>query len=102
MNLLRRSSWLGPLFFAVLTICLPLIGLNNYWQREMIQIAIYYLLASSLNVVLGYGGEVAVGQVAVMAAGSYTAAILFEHGHADLVPAMLIAIAAGVVLSLAT
>ncbi|MCU1343771.1 MAG: branched-chain amino acid transporter substrate-binding protein, partial [Acidimicrobiia bacterium] len=102
MSLLRRSSWLGPLFFAALIICLPLLGLNNYWQREMIQIAIYYLLASSLNVVLGYGGEFAVGQVAVMAAGAYTAAILFEHGYVDLVPAMLIAIAAGIVLSLAT
>ena len=48
----------------VIVALLPLIGLNDYWQREIILIGIYTLLCSGLNLSFGYAGELALGQVA--------------------------------------
>ena len=55
----------------VIVALLPLIGLNDYWQREIILIGIYTLLCSGLNLSFGYAGELALGQVAVFAAGAF-------------------------------
>jgi branched-chain amino acid transport system permease protein len=94
--------WIFPVAFAVVVMLLPTLGLSAYWQRQAVQMAIYFLLASSLNLVLGYAGEFALGQVAIMASGAYVTAILFNHGHRELLLAMALAVFAGLVISLAT
>ncbi|GGM75287.1 ATP-binding cassette domain-containing protein [Dactylosporangium sucinum] len=77
----------------VLVAALPSLGLGFYWQRQVMLIAVYTLLCSGLNLSFGYAGELALGQVAVFASGAYVAAILFNHGHTDILLALLVATA---------
>ncbi|WP_238005491.1 branched-chain amino acid ABC transporter ATP-binding protein/permease [Dactylosporangium sp. AC04546] len=77
----------------VIVAALPSLGLDFYWQRQVMLIAVYTLLCSGLNLSFGYAGELALGQVAVFASGAYVAAILFNHGHTDILLAFLVATA---------
>jgi len=79
----------------VLVAALPYLGIDFYWQRQVMLIAVYTLLCSGLNLSFGYAGELALGQVAVFASGAYVAAILFNHGHTDI----LLAFAAAILLA---
>jgi branched-chain amino acid transport system permease protein len=76
----------------VIVALLPLIGLNDYWQREIILIGIYTLLCSGLNLSFGYAGELALGQVAVFAAGAYISGILYNDGYTDILLGVLVAV----------
>lgn len=77
--------------FGVIAL-LPFLGLDFYWQRQIMLIAVYTLLCSGLNLSFGYAGELALGQIAVFAAGAYTAAILFNQGYTDILLAFVIAV----------
>lgn len=71
---------------------LPALGLNSYWQRQLVLIAIYTLLCSGLNLSFGYAGELALGQVAIFAVGAYTSAILYNNGYTDIIVAFFAAV----------
>lgn len=71
---------------------LPYLGLDFYWQRQIMLIAVYTLLCSGLNLSFGYAGELALGQIAVFAAGAYTAAILYNNGYTDILLAFVVAV----------
>jgi branched-chain amino acid transport system permease protein len=91
---LRSVMLETPLFVFVgfvLAAALPYLGLDFYWQRQVMLIAVYTLLCSGLNLSFGYAGELALGQVAVFASGAYAAAILFNHGHTDILLAFAVA-----------
>jgi branched-chain amino acid transport system permease protein len=80
-------------------LALPWLGMNAYRMREVILIAILSLIVSGLNTSLGYGGELAVGQVALYAVGAYAAAWLaVRHGVTDIAVCMLLAVAAVMVV----
>lgn len=97
---LTLSTPLVAVLVFVVVIELPLFGLDPYWQRQVMLIAVYTLICSGLNLSFGYAGELALGQVAIFAAGAYIAAILYNHGHTDILLAMLLAIAAAAVAGL--
>ena len=60
---------------------LPALGLvGPYRERQILLAAIYAMVVAGFNVSFGYGGQLALGQVAVFAGGAYTAAILHSHG----------------------
>lgn len=81
----------------------PLVGLNDYWARTLILIAILSLQVSGLNIVLGYAGELAVGQVFLYATGAYIAGYLgVSHGIASVPVVIGCAIAGAVVVGLFT
>lgn len=77
-------TWVFPLVCGVLVLVAPQLGLSFSNQRQVILIAILTLLVSGLNLSLGYAGELALGQVAVYAAGAYLAGYLGAHGHTDI------------------
>ena len=92
---LQKLATQGPLpaiIIFIVVALLPAAGLDSYWQREIILIAIYTLLCSGLNLSFGYAGELALGQVAVFAAGAYVSAILFNHGYTDILLGFLVAV----------
>jgi branched-chain amino acid transport system permease protein len=70
------QGWRPVLMVAVLALvlALPWLGMDAYRMRQVILIAILSLIVSGLNTSLGYGGELAVGQVALYAVGAYVAA----------------------------
>ncbi|MBS0642278.1 MAG: branched-chain amino acid ABC transporter ATP-binding protein/permease, partial [Proteobacteria bacterium] len=56
-------------------LALPLFA-NDYWAVIGARAAVYWVLVAGLNLVVGYGGQLAIGWVALLTLGSYTAAVL--------------------------
>ncbi|GII66184.1 branched-chain amino acid ABC transporter permease [Sphaerisporangium krabiense] len=102
--LLHRYRPLGVVLLLALLLIAPTAGLlNGYWSRTVMLIAILSLLVSGLNVVLGYAGELAMGQVALYAVGAYVAGYLgVELGMTNVLFSLLGATLAAVVVGLIT
>jgi branched-chain amino acid transport system permease protein len=83
------------LFAAALS--LPLFA-NDYWAVIAARAAVYWVLVGGLNLVVGYGGQLAIGYVALLTLGAYTSSILVARF--DLNPFLSYA-AAGVVGAIA-
>jgi branched-chain amino acid transport system permease protein len=64
-------------FLAVLAaaLILPLLG-NDYWALIGTRMAIYWVLVSGLNLVVGFAGHLAIGYVALLTLGAYTTSVL--------------------------
>ena len=66
----RPLPWyLVPLAGAVIVIFLPFLGADAFVTLQVMLIAVMSMIVSSLNLSLGYAGELALGQVAVYAVG---------------------------------
>jgi len=63
------------LLIFLLACALPLAG-DNYWTVIATRAAIYWVLVSGLNLIVGYGGQLAIGWVALLTLGAYTASVL--------------------------
>ncbi|GAA5078395.1 branched-chain amino acid transport system permease protein [Thermocatellispora tengchongensis] len=87
-----------------LLLAAPAAGLiDAYWARTVMLIAILSLLVSGLNVVLGYAGELALGQVALYAVGAYVAGYIgVGLGATDVFLALGAAVLAAVAVGLVT
>ncbi len=65
------------LFFLVLLCCsIPLWAKDQYQIHIASLIAIYWVLVSGLNLVVGYAGQLSIGHVGLLSIGSYAFAIL--------------------------
>ena len=77
--------------------------MTNYLTQISIFISVYLLLASSQNLVLGFGGLFSIVQAALYGVGAYTAALIVLRAHApfplDLVGAFAVSCAIGAVLA---
>lgn len=66
---------------AVLVIAvLPYLLHTQYWEGILVVCAMNVLLALSLNLVLGYAGQLNLGQSAFFAIGAYVNTLLVKHG----------------------
>jgi branched-chain amino acid transport system permease protein len=54
---------------------LPFVA-NDYWAVIGARAAVYWILVAGLNLVVGYGGQLAIGWVALLTLGAYTTSIL--------------------------
>jgi branched-chain amino acid transport system permease protein len=74
----------------------------NYLAQISIFISVFLLLATSMNLVLGFGGLFSIVQAALYGVGAYTAAILILRLHAplplDLIAAFVVSCLVGAVL----
>ena len=77
----------APAFRSVLSQVAPLIGVfalatllpfvsNDYWALIGTRAAIYWVLVAGLNLVVGFGGHLAIGYVALLTLGAYATSIL--------------------------
>lgn len=69
----RRASPFLLLF--VIALALPFLH-NAYWTVIATRAAIYWILVSSLNLIMGYAGELAIGYAALLTLGAYTSSVL--------------------------
>ena len=69
---LRSLPYLGLL---VLGVAIALSG-NGYWSVIATRASVYWVLVAGLNLVVGFAGQLAIGYVAVLAVGAYTASAL--------------------------
>jgi len=88
---LRRS--LPWLILTLAALALPFSG-NDYWAVIAARAAIYWVLVAGLNLVVGFAGQLAIGYVALLTLGAYTASILVAR--LDLNPFLALAAAGAV------
>jgi branched-chain amino acid transport system permease protein len=99
--LLRRAGYVG----AVLVIAiLPLLFTDTYWRTNLIVCALNIMLAIGLDFVLGYAGQLNLGQSAFYGLGAYVSTLLIMRLGVPFWIAFAAAVAfaglAGVLLSL--
>ncbi len=70
---MQRALPYVALFGAALL--LPLFC-NDYWAVIGARAAVYWVLVGGLNLVVGFGGQLAIGYVALLTLGAYTASVL--------------------------
>ena len=73
----RKATFFG---LALVLLALPFITQSNYLLRLLNLSLIFALLSISLNIVLGYAGQIALGHAAFFGIGAYTAALITAGG----------------------
>jgi ABC-type branched-subunit amino acid transport system ATPase component/ABC-type branched-subunit amino acid transport system permease subunit len=96
-NLRTWFTTLAP-FAGLLAIAmiLPFVS-NDYWALIGTRAAIYWVLVSGLNLVVGFAGHLAIGYVALLTLGAYTTSVLVAGNVMPPVPVFLALIVAGCV-----
>ncbi len=88
---------------AAMVLAVPL-GFNEFWVVIGTRAAIYWILVSGLNLAVGFGGQLAIGYVALLTLGAYTSAILVERlglsPYLALVAAAAVGAISGVIVGL--
>jgi len=79
------APFLGIIALALL---LPLVG-NDYWALIGTRMAIYWVLVSGLNLIVGFAGHLAIGYVALLTLGAYTTSVLVAGNVMPAVPVFL-------------
>ncbi len=84
-------------------VAIPFVG-GDYWTVIATRAAVYWVLVAGLNLVVGFAGQLAIGTVALLTVGAYTASALAERlgvpAPAALLAAGLAGAAGGVVVGL--
>jgi len=96
-------SGLAPLLVLVAAIAFPFAAVpagGEYYVGLATRVMIYALAASSLNLVLGYGGMISFGHAAFFGAGAYTVAILAQEGVVSGLAAWPLAVAISMLCAL--
>jgi ABC-type branched-subunit amino acid transport system ATPase component/ABC-type branched-subunit amino acid transport system permease subunit len=85
-------------FLALLAfgVALPLFG-GGYWGVIATRACVYWVLVSGLNLVVGFAGQIAIGWVALLTLGAYTASVLVAGNAAPPLPPYLALAIAGAV-----
>jgi branched-chain amino acid transport system permease protein len=73
MTMKQRNVLYGA--FAIVLLILPLIIRDNYNMHLIIMSMIFVLLASGLNLIVGYVGQLSLGHAAFFGIGAYTSAL---------------------------
>jgi branched-chain amino acid transport system permease protein len=87
--------------FALVAAAVLITGLSgsDYWIYSMSLVAVYAIVAIGFNVTLGQAGQVSFAQVAFMAVGAYSMALLTTRAHLNPWLALLASLVLGAVLS---
>src|SRR6266446_6879540 len=97
----RRAAYLCA---AVAIAALPLVFTDSYWRTNLIVCAINVMLAIGLDFILGYAGQLNLGQSAFYGIGAYVSTLLIMKLGVPLWIALccsvLVSGAAGMLLSL--
>lgn len=103
----RVGPAVGPSVLAVLWLALAVFPLlaaaagGDFYVGFVTRLFVFALAASSLNLVLGYGGMVSFGHAAFFGAGAYAVGVLAGAGLTSFWLAMPLAVAASAALALA-
>lgn len=93
-------TWALPLLLGIVLLLLPSLGLNYGMTRQVILTLLLALIVSGLNLNLGYAGELAMGHIAMYAAGAYTAGLISKAGITEIWAQLLAGALAALVVGL--
>jgi branched-chain amino acid transport system permease protein len=86
----RLRTALPYLLIFALAAALPF-GADDYWGVIATRAAIYWILVSGLNLVVGFAGQLAIGWVALLTLGAYTTSVLVLRELFDPLPSLVVA-----------
>jgi branched-chain amino acid transport system permease protein len=99
-----RARWWGILAAACVIAVLPLVFRDSYWRTNLIVCALNVMLAIGLDFVVGYAGQLNLGQSAFYGIGAYVSTLLIMRLGLPFWPAFVCGVVAsalsGMVLSL--
>ena len=99
-----RARWWGILAAACIIALLPLVFRDSYWRTNLIVCALNVMLAIGLDFVVGYAGQLNLGQSAFYGIGAYVSTLLIMRLGLPFWPAFLCGVvasaASGMALSL--
>ncbi len=94
----QQRSYLGLLVLAIVLCIVPLIVPNSYYMDIAIRTAINAVIVLSLNLLIGYAGQISLGHAGFVGLGAYASAVLPTHFAINPLLAMLIgALVVGVI-----
>jgi branched-chain amino acid transport system permease protein len=70
-----KTQWILLISFLILMLAGPFF-VGNFWLNKINLIGITLIAATGLNILVGYCGQLSIGQVGFIAVGAYTSAIL--------------------------
>src|SRR5690606_10078329 len=76
----RPPSWTVPAIAGILIVAAPWLGVAPTTLRQLTLIAIFTMVVTGINLSFGFAGELALGHVAMFAAGAYTAGMMAKGG----------------------
>jgi len=76
MNQSGRNHLVGVIVLAAAVVALPFVTDNGFYLKVAFLIAVNYLAASGLNVLVGFTGQKSLGHAGLFAVGAYTVALL--------------------------
>ncbi len=88
--------WTGIVLFVIVTSLSATGNLSNLLMGLMVPLCVYTIASISLNLVVGFSGELSLGHAGFMCVGAYSSA-LFSHVASDIpqVPRFILAILVG-------
>ena len=79
--------------------CCPFF-LNLYWLRNLSNIFMFAILAQGINIIAGYTGYPAFGNVVFFGLGAYSTGVLMTKFHTDFLPSVLVGVGICVLFTL--
>lgn len=96
INSLLRNEGFRFILFALLMMVLPLILSGGYLLNVFVFVGIHTMLAVALNLLLGYAGQISLGQAAFFGLGAYASGILTAtYGQNPWISMVAVAVAVG-------
>jgi len=89
-----RARWWGVLAAACIIALLPLAFRDSYWRTNLIVCALNVMLAIGLDFVVGYAGQLNLGQSAFYGIGAYVSTLLIMRLGLPFWPAFIAGVAA--------
>lgn len=93
------SRKLGLAAFAAILLALPVLVTSSFYVDLVSQVLIAAIMAMSLNLLVGYGGLVSLGQAAYPGLSAYIVGWLVVNAHWSHLPAALVALGATVIVA---
>jgi branched-chain amino acid transport system permease protein len=87
---MKGARWLVPLVLVVLAALLAAVPfvLTGFWVRLVTSMFMFAVLASALNIISGFTGYAAFGNMVFFGLGAYTTAVLMNRAALSFLPAL--------------
>ncbi|BAQ09658.1 ABC-type transporter, integral membrane subunit [Bacillus sp. OxB-1] len=72
----QQTKWSGVLIFALLILVFPMIVTQSFYLTQATFAGIYAIIAIGLGLLMGYAGQISLGQAAFYGIGAYTTSVL--------------------------
>ncbi|WP_017378705.1 branched-chain amino acid ABC transporter permease [Paenisporosarcina sp. TG-14] len=72
----QQTKWMGVLIFTLAVLIFPLIITQSFYLTHATFAGIYAIIAIGLGLLMGYAGQISLGQAAFYGIGAYTTSIL--------------------------